>query len=76
MADKTAARTRAEAHFSAAEARYLLVKTELAKQRIAFDDRTEKLKALRLAREAEEAAAKGHHPSAPTAKKMIKGKRL
>jgi hypothetical protein len=58
MADKTAARTRAETHFSASEARDQLVKTELAKERIAFDDRTVKLKAMRLAREAEEAAEK------------------
>ena len=56
MADKTAARTRAETHFSASEARDALVKTELAKERIAFDDRTVKLKALRLARDQAEAA--------------------
>jgi hypothetical protein len=58
MADKTAARTRAETHFSASEARDALVKTELAKERIAFDDRTVKLKALRMARDAQEATEK------------------
>ncbi len=58
MADKTAARTRAETHFSASEARDQLVKTELAKERIAFDDRTIKLRALRKARDEEEATEK------------------
>jgi len=58
MADKTAARTRAETHFSASEARDALVKTELAKERIAFDDRTVKLRALRKARDEAEATEK------------------
>ena len=58
MADKTAARTRAETHFSASEARDHLVKSELAKERIAFDERTIKLRALRKTREAEEATEK------------------
>jgi hypothetical protein len=75
MADKTAARTRAETHFSAAEARDALVKMELAKERIAFDDRTVKLKALRLAREAEEAAAKAAAPVAAKEKKAAKVKK-
>ena len=83
MADKTAARTRAETHFSASEARDALVKTELAKERIAFDDRTVKLKALRLARDAAEAAEKARltrwrrpsrrkKPVKPRAKKAIR----
>jgi hypothetical protein len=72
MADKTAARTRAETHFSAAEARDALVKTELAKERIAFDDRTVKLKALRLAREAEEATEKARVKAAAPPKAVRK----
>jgi hypothetical protein len=75
MADKTTARSRADTHFSAAEARDQLVKTELAKERIAFDDRTVKLKALRLAREAEEAAAKAAAPATAKVKKPVKVKK-
>ena len=82
MADKTAARTRAETHFSASEARDQLVKTELAKERIAFEDRTIKLKAMRLARDAEEATEKARlaalappnaakKPAKPRAKKPL-----
>ena len=74
MADKTAARTRAETHFSASEARDLLVKTELAKERIAFDARTVKLKAMRLAHEAEKAEEKARLAAASPkpAKKPVK----
>jgi hypothetical protein len=58
MADKSSARTRAESHFSASEMRDALVKEEIAKERAAVDAKTAKLRALRLAREAEEKAAK------------------
>ena len=61
MADKSAARTRAETHFSASEQRDAMVKDQLAKESAAFDARTLKLRALRLAKEAEEAAAKAAH---------------
>jgi len=77
MADKSAARTRAETHFSASEARDALVKTELAKERIAFDDRTVKLRALRQARDAQEASEKARlaalAPPKP-AKKPVKAR--
>lgn len=75
MADKTTARSRADTHFSAAEARTQLVKTELAKERIAFDNRTVKLKALRLAHEAEQAAAKAQAASSAKVKKAAKVKK-
>jgi hypothetical protein len=55
MADKTSAtRRNAESHFTAAEARDAMIKTETAKERAAFEARTIKLKALRLAKEAED----------------------
>ena len=40
MADKSAARTRAETHFSASEQRDAMVKDQLAKESAAFDART------------------------------------
>jgi hypothetical protein len=77
MADKfTAARTRAEAAFSASEQRDVLVKTEIAKERAATDAKTARLKALRLAKEAEEAAALALNPPPPPAKKKAKTRRV
>jgi hypothetical protein len=58
MADKNAARNRAETAFSASSVRDAAVKEEIAKERVAFDVRTQKLRALRLAREEEERAEK------------------
>ncbi len=76
MADKSAARTRAETHFSASEQRDAMVKDQLAKESAAFDARTLKLRALRLAKEAEEAAAKAAHdlanPPKPKKAKAVK----
>jgi len=49
------ARRKANNHFAAAEARDVLVKHELEKERTAFETKTAKLKALRLAKEAADA---------------------
>jgi hypothetical protein len=52
MADKNSAtRRNAESHFTAAEAREAMVRSEIAKERASFEARTIKLKALRLAKE-------------------------
>jgi uncharacterized protein YqfA (UPF0365 family) len=75
MAEKTVARTRAEAHFSASEQRDAMVKAEIAKERAATDAKTARLKALRLAKEAEEAAAAAANP-APAQKKKKAVKRI
>ena len=78
MADKSAARTRAESHFSASEMRDALVKEEIAKERAATDAKTAKLRALRLAREAEEAVAKAAADAAnpPKPKKKPAARRV
>jgi hypothetical protein len=69
MADKNAARNRAENAFSASAVRDAAMKEEIAKERVAFDVRTAKLRALRLAREeqerAEKAAADAAKPPKP-----------
>jgi hypothetical protein len=69
MAEKTVARTRAEAHFSASEQRDALVKAEIARASAATDAKTARLKALRLAKEAEEAQARALAPTPPPKKK-------
>jgi hypothetical protein len=74
MAEKIVARTRAEAHFSASEQRDAMVKAEIARERAATDAKTARLKALRLAREAEEAAARADAP--PPAPKKKKPRRI
>jgi hypothetical protein len=51
------ARRKANTHFTASEQRDALVKKELEQERNAFDTRTAKLKALRLAKEASDAEA-------------------
>lgn len=51
------ARRKANTHFTASEQRDALVKKELEQERNAFDSRTAKLKALRLAKEAADAEA-------------------
>jgi hypothetical protein len=48
--------SRAQAVFTASEQRDKLVRTEIEKERAATDAKTARLKALRLAHEAEEAA--------------------
>ena len=74
MADKTAARTRAETHFSASEARDTAVKAQLEKERAATDAKTVRLRALRLAKEEADRIAQAEHdaanPPAPRKKKV------
>ncbi len=72
MANKTAPNRMQMAH-SASEARDLMVKDAMAKERIATEAKTVRLKALRLAREAEEAAIEAAKPKpVPKAKKPRK----
>jgi hypothetical protein len=52
---RDSARRKANTHFTASEQRDALVKKELEQERNAFDNRTAKLKALRLAKEAADA---------------------
>ena len=52
--DRDAARRKAQNHFTASEQRDTLVRQELEKERTALAARTAKLKALRLAKEAED----------------------
>ena len=67
------ARRKANTHFTASEQRDALVRKELEQERHAFDTRTAKLRALRLAKEAAdaEAAAKlaASQPPKPVRKK-------
>jgi len=55
--DRDATRRRAQNHFQQAEARDVMVKQEQNKPRAAQEAKTAKLRALRLAKEAEERAA-------------------
>jgi len=57
---RDSARRKANTHFTASEQRDAMVKKELEMERTAFDNRTAKLRALRLAKEAadQEAALK------------------
>jgi len=50
-------RRKANTHFTASEQRDAMVKKELEMERAAFDNRTAKLRALRLAKEAADAEA-------------------
>ncbi|MGZ5934782.1 MAG: hypothetical protein ACXWLD_05985 [Rhizomicrobium sp.] len=54
---RDSARRKANTHFTASEQRDAMVKKELEQERHAFDTRTAKLKALRLAKEAADAEA-------------------
>jgi len=65
MANKTPALTRAQAAFSASEQRTKLVLAEVEKERAASDAKTVKLKALRLAKEAEDRAILAENPPPP-----------
>jgi hypothetical protein len=56
--DKNTARDKAQRHFSQYEQRSELVKREMEKERDAIAARTNKLRQLRLAKEAEDAAEK------------------
>ena len=53
---RDALKRKAQSHFTASEQRDALVKQEIEKERAALAARTAKLKALRLAKEAEEKA--------------------
>jgi hypothetical protein len=54
---RDSARRKANTHFTASEQRDAMVKKELEQERHAFDARTAKLRALRLAKEAADAEA-------------------
>lgn len=66
---RNAARTRAENHFAASERRDNEVRKEIENQRIAAAAQTAKLRALRLAKEEEDRAAKAAAP-APKRRKI------
>ena len=79
------ARKRAQNHFTASEQRDTLVKQEIEKERAASAAKTAKLKALRLAKEAEDkiesdrlaliaAAAKASKPAPKARAKAVKTK--
>jgi len=80
MADplKDLARRKATTGFTASEARDALVKKEIEAERVAFDAKTQKLRALRLAKEAADAAeaAKRAAEAPPSAKKAAPRKRV
>ena len=54
---RDAARQRAQNHFAASEQRDSAIKQEIARERAAVETKTAKLRALRLAKEAEDAKA-------------------
>ena len=67
--ERDGARRRAQNHFELAEARTNLVKQMVDAERKALDTKTEKLKALRLAKEeADRAEALANPPVAPVKK--------
>lgn len=51
---RTAARNRAQTHFKSSEQRESAVRAEIEKERAALDAKTAKLRALRMAKEAED----------------------
>jgi hypothetical protein len=76
---KDLARRKNSTGFTASEARDALVRKELEAERNAFEAKTQKLRALRLAKEAADAAAAvklaAEHPAkkaAPARKKTVK----
>jgi hypothetical protein len=73
---RDAARRKAQTHFTASEQRDALVKQEIEKERAALAARTAKLKALRLAKEAEDKAEAERealaNPPKPKAKSKAK----
>jgi len=71
--NKSPARSRADIQF-ASHARDVMVKDEIAKERAKTDAKTEKLKALRLARDAEQARLDALLPPKPvkTRRKAVK----
>ena len=74
MNNKSPARSRADIQF-ASQSRDTMVKSELAKERASTDAKTAKLKALRLARDAELSAEKARQDAInppKSAKKRVK----
>ena len=67
------ARRKANNHFAAAEARDTLVKNELEKERAAFETKTAKLKALRLAKEASDQVENDRLEQIKSAAKAVAG---
>ncbi len=65
---------KAQNHFTASEQRDALVKQEIEKERLALAARTAKLKALRLAKEAEEKAEADRQAAANPPKPKAKSK--
>jgi hypothetical protein len=61
--------TRAQASFTASEQRDALVRQMIDKERAATDAKTAKLRALRLAKEAEDAALAAANPPPPKSRK-------
>jgi hypothetical protein len=74
--ERAAAKTRAQNHFQAAERRDEFVRTEIARERAATDAKTAKLRALRLAKEAEEREAAADTAEETPAPKKRKAKRI
>jgi hypothetical protein len=73
--DRDGARRKAQNHFELAEARTSLVKQMMQTERAALDAKTEKLRALRLAKEeADRAEAIANPPAAPEKKTRKKAK--
>ena len=74
------ARRKANTHFTASEQRDAMVKKELEQERNAFDGRTAKLKALRLAKEAADAEVAlklaASQPKKPVRKKRAPAAKL
>jgi len=66
--DKVQTATRGQTAFAASEARDKLIHQQIAKERAATDAKTIRLRALRLAKEAEDAAARAANPPKPKAK--------
>ena len=69
---RAAARNRAQTHFKSSEQRENAVRVELEKERAAVATKTAKLRALRLARDAEEKAEADRLAAQKTAKKLKK----
>jgi hypothetical protein len=72
--DRNDPQSRAQAVFTASEQRDKSVRAEIEKERAATDAKTARLKALRLAREAEEAAQEAANPKPAKKTKVAKKK--
>ncbi len=68
-ADRSAARTRAQNHFAASEQRETLVRQMIDNERAAVAARTDKLRALRLAKEEADRVAAANAPKPATTAK-------